>query len=247
LTRAARVDLRVRLGFDPTDVAVGSRSVWVVGQRRGRPSRAVLARVDRATPRVRGRFHLGPRAAPRLAAGHGAVWLAFHPRSRRGRIGLVAIDEGSGQLRFRRRLRGFPPALASGREGIWVLADEELRDSRLLLLDPRAGTLRRALPGPYAPGDLAAGSDLVWATSLCGGLPGCNISRASVRAYDERSGRLVAGPFPTRCGSRRQSQFLSRIAAVGGDGAALAVGDGRGALSLVVMVVRRGVIRRVAL
>ena len=38
--------------------------------------------------------------------------------------------------------------------------------------------------GLVSPADLAVASDLVWVTSLCGA-PNCDISRASVRAYDE--------------------------------------------------------------
>ena len=58
-----------------------------------------------------------------------------------------------------------------------MLAARQPRGSRLLLLDGRAGTLRQATTGPIAPWGIAAASDLVWVSSLCG-RPACDVSPA---------------------------------------------------------------------
>ncbi|MDX6556735.1 MAG: hypothetical protein QOD86_2930, partial [Miltoncostaeaceae bacterium] len=116
-----RVEARRSLGLDAIDLAVGERSLWVLGSRGLKPTRSVLLRLDRRTLRVRGAFHLGRRAVSRLAVGGGRVWLGFEPASARTPMGLVAIEEGAGRLAMRRRLPGSPRAMAAGRRGVWVL------------------------------------------------------------------------------------------------------------------------------
>jgi hypothetical protein len=104
----------------------------------------------------------------------------------------------------------------------------------------------RAFAAPFSPGDLSVASGLVWVTSLCGA-PNCDISRASVRAFDEETGRLVAGPFRVGCGPKREGVFLSGIGATGG-GAAVVRGLSRApGLGLVILTAGRGAVRCVPL
>jgi hypothetical protein len=238
---SGRVEAYTPLGIAPAGLAVGGRSIWVAGNRGPGLREAVLLRVDVQTLRIGGRFHLGRRPAPRLAAGHGSVWLAFFPPGPSGRTGLVAIDEATGRLRFRRRLAGYPAGLASGRDRVWIASERGEGRSRLLAIAGRSGTLTRSVDGPFMPGELSAGSDLVWAVSRCGA-PLCDASRPTVSAYEEASGRPVAGPFRAACGAAGPARFPSGIAAMA-DAASVAVADGRGGLSLTVVSAGRGVLR----
>lgn len=213
-------------GF-PSDLAVGDGSVWALVYE-GR--RTVLLRLDPDTLSIRGRFHLGARAA-RLGARGGRVWLALDPVSQRRGGALVAIDERRGELLFRRRLRGNVRGVTVTDRGAWVLM-ERGRRSRLVHVDPRTGTRIRSVTGPANVGLLASGGDRIWVATLCGGT-NCRIDRASVRGYDEGSGRLVAGPFVpwTACRRGRSQSFLTGIAAMP-DGVAATTGDGRGGVRL---------------
>ena len=241
-----RVERRVQLGFDPTDVAVSERAVWVVGRRRAHPADAILVRIDPRTAGVVGAFHLGARGVPRLAVGHDAVWLAFGPRSRGGLAGIVGIEERTGRRRLRRLLHlghgstGF----AVGRAGVWVLAQHHPPRSELTLLDPDDGSRVQVTEGPSTAGDMTAGFDLAWVAALCSGLR-CDVSRPLVQAYD-RAGRLVAGPFVLRCGPDRRALFLSGITQHG-PSALLLAGDGRGGLSMMIVLPKRGVVRCIPL
>jgi hypothetical protein len=232
--------------MDGTDLAVGGRAVWALGTRGTRPAESVLLHLDRRTLRVRGAFHLGRRAVPRVAVGGGRVWLGFEPPSPREPMGLVAIDEAAGRLAVRRRLPGSPRALAAGRRGVWVLSSDGRGDGRLREVATN-GAVRRSVPAPFQPGDMAVAGGRVWVTSLCGA-EGCDLARASVHAYDATTAKAVAGPMRPSCGERRwRGAFLSGIARAG-PGAALATGRPTGTgLDLVMLEAERGAVRCIPL
>jgi hypothetical protein len=239
-----RVEARRSLGLDAVDLAMGERSLWVLGSRGTTPAESVLLRVDRATLRVRGAFHLGPRSA-RLAAGGGRVWLAFDPAGSREPMGLVAIDQGAGRLAMRRRLPGSPRAMAVGRSGAWVLSSAQGGEGRLRKVAPD-GAVRRSVAAPFQSGDIAVAGGRVWVTSLCGP-DDCDLTGASVHAYDEETAKAVAGPFRPSCGGAWRGAFLSGIAPAG-RGVALATGRPTGTgLDLVVLEAERGPVRCVPL
>ena len=236
-----RVTGRRRLPVDLAwSVEVGHASVWVVGVRREPRLRreprfeAVLLRIDPRTLRVAGTFHLDTPDPPALAVGRRGIWLALNASTRRGdRTTLVAIDERRDRLRLRRRFAGAPVGLASGRAGVWLLAGQGGRASRLTLVDERDGVVVRSVPAPA--GRLAVGSDLVWVASAAR-RPG----RATLRAYEEASGRLISGPWPLSCGAPgRPALPVDLVAAA--DTALVALADDRGRARLATVSIRRGV------
>jgi hypothetical protein len=228
-------------GF-PSALAVGDTSVWAVVYE-GRSTGTVLLRLDPDSLRIRGRFHLGERAAQLGVAG-GRVWLALDPVSPRGAAGLVAIDERHGELLFRRHLRGNVRGVSVSNQQTWVLM-ERRRGSRLVGVDARTGTRTRSVTGPANAGWLASGHGRVWVATLCGG-PNCRIDRADIRGYDDE-GRLVAGPFlpwnACHRGLANSSQlFLTGIAATP-QGVAATTSDGRGRVR-VALISEHGGVRR---
>jgi hypothetical protein len=176
---------------DPSAVASDGASVWLLARGGGR---AHLLHLDPGTLRVRRVFHL--RRAPTMLLTYRTVWLAFPPVA--GRARLVAIDERTGRVRVRRRLPGAIRGLASGPEGVWVLSEDGRRRGRITLHDPIRGRALRGFRGPFAPAAIAARPEYVWVTSACAA-PLCDLTRATVRAHDPRTGRLVAGPFAVGC------------------------------------------------
>jgi hypothetical protein len=230
-------------GF-PSALAVGDTSVWAVVYQ-GRGTGTVLLRVDPDSLAIRGRFHLGARAA-QLAVDGARVWLGIDPASRRGVAGLVAIGERRGALLFRRHLRGNVRGISADGRRVWLLM-ERRRGSRMIGIDARTGTRTASVSVPANAGVLAAGHGRVWVGTLCGG-PTCRLERAAVRGYDA-AGRLVAGPFlPWNACRRRLPRssplFLSGIAATPG-GVALTVGDGHDGVQ-VVLISRTGGVQRCA-
>jgi len=239
ISAAGSIDASRGLPGFPSDLALGDTSLWAMvyeGRRRG----TVLLRLDPDSLTIRGRFHLGERAA-RLGVGGGRVWLALDPVSRRGGAALVAIDEGRGELLFRRRLRGNGLGVSVTARATWVLMQRR-RGSRLVRLDAETGTRTRIITGPRSAGHLSSGHGLVWVASLCGG-SSCRIDRAAVLGYDDADGRLVSGPFlpwgVCRRGSSR-SLFLTGIAAMP-QGVAATTSDGRGRVRVALISQRRGV------
>jgi hypothetical protein len=232
-----RVTGRRRLPVDLAwSVEAGDVSVWVVGVRREPRFEAVLLRIDPRTMRVAGTFHLGTPEPPALALGRRGVWLAMNASTRRGdRTTLVAIDERRGRLRLRRRIAGAPIGLASGHAGVWLLTRRGGRATRLTLVEELGGNLVRSVPAAAGASRLAVGSDLVWVASAAG-----RPLRATLRGYDETSARLVSGPWPLACGSRRRPALAVDLLA-GPDTAVVAVADDRGRARLATVTVRRGV------
>lgn len=240
----ARVEARARLPIVPHEVrGANAGSVWVSGHAPG-SGESVVVRLDQRTLAVRGSFHLGRRGLVRLAVGRRRAWLAFPPRSRRGDFALVGIDARLGRLAVRRRLPGAAMALAMGSENLWVLSREGPRSRlRAVAEDGTIASSRRGGPGPSLVG---AASDLVWTAGALDP-PGRGAPpRGRVHVYDERSGRLVGGPFRLGCGRDRRPRFPSDMA-VWAHSAAVVVGDDRGRRELVVVSAGRGVLRCIPL
>ena len=226
-------------GF-PSDLAVGTASLWAVVHE-GPTGGTVLLRLDPDSLGIRGRFHLGDRAA-QLGIGGGRVWLALEPASRRRGAALVAIDERGGELLLRRRLHGNTRGISVDGQDVWVLLEQPGR-SRLVQIDATTGTRTRIVPMPRNAGAVASGHGRVWVATLCGG-PDCRIDRAAVRGYDTADGRLVAGPFLPWSACRRDAQqlFPAGIAATP-QGAAATLGDGRGRVRVALISEKEGVRR----
>ncbi|MGE3140926.1 MAG: hypothetical protein AB7O53_15840 [Thermoleophilia bacterium] len=183
-----------RVAGIPHDLAVGRTSVWVLTYRGARGGRAVLARLDRRSLRLRGLFHLGRRAA-HLAAAGSRVWLAFDAVGPGRRGALVVLDESSGSVRARLRLRGGVRDVAADAAGGWVVVERGPRP-RIISVGAADARPRWRVTAPAMTGHLAPAGDVLWVGTLCGG-PDCRIDQASVRALDAGSGRSVAGPYRT--------------------------------------------------
>jgi hypothetical protein len=205
---------------DPSALASDGASIWLLARGGGRAHVLHLS----GTMRVRRVFHL--RRAPIMEVTRGRVWLAFPPVA--GASRLVAIDRRSGRIRIRlsvpgalRGLARFATPGATGPEGVWVLSEDARRRGRIALHEPDRGRAVRIFRGPYAPAGIAARPEYVWATSACAP-PDCDPTRASLSAYDPRSGRLQAGPF--RVGCHPGGPVLPQGLAAHPGSAALAVG-----------------------
>ncbi len=229
LSAAGAVEAEGRAGGNAQELAVGATSVWVLTYRGPRGGRPVLVRLDRDTLRPRGLFHLGRRAV-RLAAADTRVWLALDPVGPGRRGALVSLDEGSGAVRTRIRLRGSVHDVAADADGAWV-ATERGRGARIVAVDAEDGGLRWSLPSPSMTGLLASAGSRLWVGTLCGG-PTCRLDRASVRALDASNGQLVAGPHltwrPCRGGTGRGPTLFPAGLTATEDGAYKSLGDGTG-------------------
>ncbi len=225
---AGAVEAEGRAGGNAQELAVGATSVWVLTYRGPQGGRPVLVRLDRDTLRPRGLFHLGRRAV-RLAAAEARVWLALDPVGPGRRGALVALDESSGAVTARLRLRGAVRDVAADDRGGVVVVERGPR-AQVVAADT-AGRLRWRVASPAITGLLAPAGDRLWVGTLCGG-PTCRLDRASVRALDASNGQLVAGPHPTwrpcRGGTGRGPTLFPAGLAATEDGAYMSLGDGTG-------------------
>jgi streptogramin lyase len=151
-----RVDIpdgtgRIGVGGYANLLTVGEGSVWVLvaGPRR------TVVRIDAHDGRVR-RYPFTGSEEARLAAGHGALWLA-DPQSG----AVTRLDATSGRSTVHRPLHA--REITIGPDGPWVAAAEGGRVARL---DPGSGTVRerhRLRVDEIA--DLDAGDGTLWVTT----------------------------------------------------------------------------------
>jgi DNA-binding beta-propeller fold protein YncE len=149
------VDLPVRVGTNPTAVAVGEGSVWVANNGSG-----TVSRLDSATGRHLGapiRVGAGPRA---VSVGEDAVWVIA------GAGDVVRLDPGA--LRARRVGRVDDAAgVVAGLGRVWVTSRA---GNRVVSLDPRTGrTKGRPVRVGRSPTDLAVAGGAVWVANSAAG------------------------------------------------------------------------------
>jgi DNA-binding SARP family transcriptional activator len=154
----AKIDQIVQPGVDPTDVAVGFRSVWVLG--------GDVAQIDPVFGSVTRRIPIRPSddsssaygQPTAIAAGAGAVWVADLGR------GIVRIDPAGGKattIPVGRRVDG----VAVGDGAVWAVSGPT---ATVLRLDPRNDAVtpipivsKAGVLSPY-PYMVAVGEGFVW-------------------------------------------------------------------------------------
>ncbi len=152
---APAVDAPVRVGTNPTAVAVGEGSVWVANNGSG-----TVSRLDAATGRRLGvplRVGPGPRA---VSVGEGAVWVIA------GAGDVVRVDPGAHRARRVARVDDAAGVVAA-RGGVWVTSRA---GNRVVRLDPRTGRMKgRPVRVGRAPTDVALAGGAVWVANSAAG------------------------------------------------------------------------------
>ena len=120
-----RVDARehrrvARLSLGVSDVVVGERVVWAVGE-------TSVARIDPATSAVVGRTAVGPLRVVAAAAGEGSLWVAAWPPAPAAHPfggALLRIEERAGGLLGAAVLPGLPAEALVGGAGAVCAGDD---------------------------------------------------------------------------------------------------------------------------
>jgi serine/threonine-protein kinase len=164
---------RVRVGGEPTQVAVTAGAAWVVDET------GFVKRIDPDTMRLKGRpVPVGP-GARQIAADFAGAWASNTPRGT-----VTRIDE-QGRVVGRPIKVGSEPAgvaLAAGK--VWVA---NTGDGTVSVLDARTGRpVGRPVPVGRGPFGVAAGEGYVWVTNTGGN---------SVSRLDPKTARVVGRPI----------------------------------------------------
>ena len=154
-----------RIPIAPQSIAVGDRTLWVVGET-GRPQYATLLRVDPATGRVVHTVHL---AAP--SACSTALFASCYPVATRTGVwvplqnGIVHVNAAGTMADRSIELPGRVWAMTAGGRWLWVLAE-----TAIYRVDPRGGipirtNLRPTTGQGMQANHLAANGKTVWISS----------------------------------------------------------------------------------
>lgn len=174
---------RVRLPFPARSIVAGAGAVWVSSFDRGH--KGVVTRIDPATNRVTGRFHVDRGGAPTLATGHGSLWLSMRR--------LVRIDGATRRIAARVVLPGHPGAVAAGSDALWVVVGG--RPGRLARIDPRTSRVTGVTIVGFNPTAVAVDRRDGWLVSPCGP-PLCDVDRGFLTRFDPATGRARGASVP---------------------------------------------------
>jgi YVTN family beta-propeller protein len=152
-----RVVGQVPVGSRPTQVAFGSRSIWVVNS-----GDQTVSRIDPATRSVQTTLTIG--ASPTgLATTKDALWIVTsNPTS--PSVTVRTFETRYGTVRRKRRIgnvvAGAPASIAAQGKSVWVAPSTGL----LTRLDATTGRSERTIDPNSGPVDVAVGAGAVWAT-----------------------------------------------------------------------------------
>jgi DNA-binding beta-propeller fold protein YncE len=146
----------------PNSIAATSDEVFVAN------TDGTLSRID---PSALTLFN-GPKSGDRgVAVDESAIWVV-------GYLGLVHVNR-EGLVVRRISQAGFPSAVVTGGEAVWVL-DDKLRS--LWRIDPRTDHIRKRIRLGFDPGGIAFGRGRVWVTDYSGD---------AIVEIDPAAGRIV--------------------------------------------------------
>jgi peptide/nickel transport system substrate-binding protein len=166
-TRSAESTRAIGLVGDPTAVATGFGSVWVLDA-----NRSVVSRCDSRSGAVVDRIPVDAEPGT-IAAGGGAIWVAATVGGRLERIDPVT-DTVTRTMHL--NVSG-TASIAFGDGRLWI-ADASAQ--RLVDIDPATGTVARTLALDVSPSALAVGTHSVWVADYDAG---------SVEQIDARTGQ----------------------------------------------------------
>ncbi len=136
----------IPVGSDPVAVAFGDGALWVAER-----GDSTVAQISPASNKVTRRIER-INAPSSLAVGHGAVWVGSAVDRSVTRVGT----DGSEVVLH---LGGPPTAIAVGAGAVWIASEET---GTLFRVEPRTGTVVRAIRVGNRPVAVAAGASGVW-------------------------------------------------------------------------------------
>jgi len=161
----------IKVGSQPTDIAVGGGSVWVANSKQ---YAATVSQIDPASGEVAAPIEVAKGQIFALTYGEGGVWVAVSDEVRGDEIDIIRIDPESAvpEGDFVRLGRpGLPVRLAAGAGAIWVAqagsasggAAVAANAGEVLQLDPeRRSRVGAAASLPGAPTGISVGEGSVW-------------------------------------------------------------------------------------
>ena len=149
-------DLALRVGSQPTGLAIGEGAVWVINF-----NDRTVSQIDPDADEVVAIRSVGGTPTG-IAVGAGIVWMTTAFGTASGDTGSVMMfNPGVGQVEDTIPVGTGAAAIAFGEEAVWVA--DRLND-RLLRIDPRTQETEEISVG-RAPGAVAVGAGSVWVTS----------------------------------------------------------------------------------
>jgi peptide/nickel transport system substrate-binding protein len=136
----------IPVGSDPVALAFGDRALWVAERGDG-----TVAEISPASNKVTRRIE-SVNAPSALAAGYGAVWIGSAVDRTVTRVRADGSDVDI-------HLGASPSAIAAGAGAVWIASEET---GTLFRVEPRTGTVVRAIRVGNRPVAVAAGTSGVW-------------------------------------------------------------------------------------